>query len=60
VQAEIGETIEIAFVGQGNTNKSKTDAVAEHAIKLEVVKLPTAKRGFVLPPCRWVAERIFE
>jgi transposase len=25
--------------------------------RLEVVKLPTAKRGFVLLPCRWVVER---
>src|ERR1700733_560476 len=28
-------------------------------IKLEVVKLPEAKRGFVLLPRRWVVERSF-
>jgi transposase len=28
-------------------------------IKLEVVKLPTAKRGFVLSPRRWVVWRSF-
>lgn len=32
---------------------------AEHGIKLEVVKLPMAKRGFVLLPRRWVVERSF-
>jgi transposase len=29
------------------------------SIALEVVKLPDAKRGFVLLPRRWVAERSF-
>jgi transposase len=28
-------------------------------VKLEVVKLPQAKRGFVLLPHRWVVERSF-
>ena len=28
-------------------------------MRLEVVKLPTAKRGFVLLPRRWVVERSF-
>jgi transposase len=32
---------------------------AEHGIRLEVVKLPTAKHGFVLLPRRWVVERSF-
>jgi transposase len=30
-----------------------------HGIRLEVVKLPDARRGFVLLPHRWVAERTF-
>ncbi|MCG7364533.1 transposase, partial [Roseomonas sp. ACRSG] len=30
-----------------------------HGIELEVVKLPGAKRGFVLLPRRWVVERSF-
>jgi transposase len=30
---------------------------AAHGIRLEVVKLPEAKRGFVLLLRRWVAER---
>ncbi len=33
------------------------DAAAEQGIVLEVVKLPQAKRGFVLLPRRWVVER---
>ena len=32
---------------------------AAHAIQLEVVKLPEAKKGFVLLPRRWVVERSF-
>ena len=35
------------------------EAAAEHGIKLKVVKLPEAKRGFVLLPRRWVDERSF-
>ena len=59
VQAETGETVEIAFVDQGYTGETAADAAQEHGIKLEVVKLPTAKRGFVLLPRRWVVERSF-
>jgi len=35
-----------------------TDAAA-HGIRLDVIKLPEAKRGFVLLPRRWVVERRF-
>jgi transposase len=34
-------------------------AAAAHGIALAVVKLPDAKRGFVLLPRRWVVERDF-
>jgi len=59
VQEETGETVEIAYVDQGYTGENAADAAEEHGIKLEVVKLPTAKRGFVLLPRRWVVERSF-
>jgi transposase len=59
VQEETGETVEIAYVDQGYTGENAANAAGEHGIKLEVVKLPTAKRGFVLLPRRWVVERSF-
>ena len=59
VPAETGETVEIAYVDQGYTGENAADAAAEHGIQLEVVKLPEAKRGFVLLPRRWVVERSF-
>jgi len=59
VQEETAETVEVAFVDQGYTGENAADAAAEHGIKLEVVKLSTAKRGFVLLPRRWVVERSF-
>jgi transposase len=59
VQEETGETVEIAFVDQGYTGETAAEAAEERGIKLEVVKLPTAKRGFVLLPRRWVVERSF-
>jgi hypothetical protein len=35
------------------------EAAAAEGTRLEVVKLPEAKRGFVLLPRRWVVERSF-
>jgi transposase len=59
VQEVTGNPIEVAFVDQGYTGEqAETDAAAQH-IRLEVVKLPAAKRGFVLLPRRWVVERSF-
>jgi hypothetical protein len=39
---------------QGYTGERAEGAAAEHGIRLEVVRLPEAKRGFVLLPRRWV------
>ncbi len=54
-----GESVELAYVDQGYTGEEAAAAAAEHGIKLEVVKLPEAKRGFGLLPRRWVVERSF-
>ena len=59
VQATTGDSVEVAFVDQGYTGEEAAAAAAEHGIRLEVVKLPTTKRGFVLLPRRWVVERSF-
>jgi transposase len=59
VQEVTGESVELAYVDQGYTGEDAASAAAEHGIKLEVVKLPDAKRGFVLLPRRWVVERSF-
>jgi transposase len=59
VQHVTGETVEIAFVDQGYTADEAADQAAEYGIRLEVVKLPDAKQGFVLRPRRWVVERSF-
>jgi transposase len=59
VQAVTGEHVELAFVDQGYTGDAPAQAAAEHGLRLEVVKLPEAKRGFVLLPRRWVVERSF-
>ena len=44
---------------QGYQGKKPAAAAGEHGIELEVVKLPEAKRGFVLLPRRWVVEHSF-
>lgn len=57
VQAVTGASVEVAFVDQGYTGGQPAEAAAAHGIQLEVVKLPEAKKGFVLLPRRWVVER---
>lgn len=59
VQEATGESVELAYVDQGYTGEDAEDEAGEHGIRLEVVKLPEAKRGFVLLPRRWVVERSF-
>ena len=59
VQAVTGQTVEVVFVDQGYTGMQAEQAAAHEGIRLEVVKLAAAKRGFVLLPRRWVVERAF-
>jgi transposase len=51
--------VELAYVDQGYTGAEPAAAAEAHGIHLEVVKLPEARRGFVLLPRRWVVERAF-
>jgi transposase len=57
VQAVTGGHVELAYVDQGYTGEAVAAEAAAHGITLEVIKLPEAKRGFVLLPRRWVVER---
>jgi transposase len=59
VQAATGQSVEVAFVDQGYTGASAETAATTHGIRLDVVKHPETKRGFVLLPRRWVVERSF-
>jgi transposase len=59
VQAATGDSVDLAYVDQGYTGEKPAKAARTHGIELEVVKLPEAKRGFVLLPRRWVVERSF-
>lgn len=59
VQAVTGDHVELAYVDQGYTGATPLEDAAAHGLKLEVIKLDQAKRGFVLLPRRWVVERSF-
>ena len=59
VQAATDQSVELAFVDQGYTGDRAAQAAEDHGLRLEVVKLADAKRGFVLLPRRWVVERSF-
>ena len=57
VQEATGDHVEMAYVDQGYTGEQAAEDAAAHGMRLEVVKLPDARRGFVLLPRRWVVER---
>ncbi len=59
IQEVTGQSVEVAYVDQGYTGAETAQEAQEHDIRLEVVKLQEAKRGFVLLPKRWVVERSF-
>lgn len=48
VQKQTGKSVELAYVDQGYTGERPAEAAAKQRIELSVVKLPEAKRGFVL------------
>ena len=52
-------SVEVAFVDQAYTGPGPEADAAAQGIRLDVVKLSEAKRGFVLLPRRWVVERSF-
>lgn len=57
MQEATGDSVAVAFVDQGYTGEQPQTDAAAAGIRLEVVKLAEAKRGFVLLPRRWVVER---
>jgi len=59
-RAEVTQnSVEVAFVDQGYTGDDPKNDAKDFDIKLIVVKLSEAKKGFVLLPRRWVVERSF-
>lgn len=58
VQEETGDSVELAYVDQGYVGEEVATA-AEAGVRVVVVSLPEAKKGFVLLPRRWVVERSF-
>jgi transposase len=59
VQEATGESVELAYVDRGYAGEEAAEAASGHGMRLEVVKHPGAKKGFVLLPRRWVVERSF-
>ena len=59
VQQAMGHTVQLAWADQGYTGEAASKAAQDNGIDLQIVKLPEAKKGFVLLPRRWVVERSF-
>jgi transposase len=59
VQHVTGQTVKLAFADQGYTGDTAAQAARDEGMELQVIKLPEAKKGFVLLPRRWVVERSF-
>jgi len=53
VQEVTGAHVELAYVDQGYTGAEPAAEAHGHGIELQVVKLPTARQGFVLLPLCW-------
>ena len=49
--------LQLAWADQGYTGDAASKAAQANRIDLQIVKLPEAKKGFVLLPQRWVVER---
>lgn len=54
VQHVTGQTVKPALADQDD---SAAQAARDEGMELQVIKLPEAKKGFVLLPRRWVVER---
>lgn len=59
VQEVTDHSVELAFVDAGYTGEPAAKEAQAAGMRLEVIKLPEAKRGFVLLPRRWFVERSF-
>lgn len=59
VQEATGEKVEVSFADQGCTGEEPAEQAARQGVRLVVVKLAAARKGFVLLPKRWVVERSF-
>ena len=59
MQEATGNHVELAYVDAGYAGDEPARNAEEYGMRLAVVKLPEAKRGFVLLPRRWVVERDF-
>jgi len=59
VQAVTGQHVQVALVDQGYTADESAQAAQAQGMRLEVVTLPQAKRGFIQLPRRWIVERSF-
>lgn len=59
VQEVTGQSVQVAFVDAGYSGQEPVKEAEQYDVRLEVVKSPTATRGFVLLPKRWVVERSF-
>lgn len=59
VQEATEQSVTLAYVDHRYTGDAPAEAAQENGMALAVVKLPEAKKGFVLLPRRWVVERSF-
>ena len=53
MQEATGRSVDLAYVDQGYTGERAEKAAKTHDIALEGIKLPDAKKGFVILPRRW-------
>jgi anti-sigma factor ChrR (cupin superfamily) len=52
--------VELAWAAQDYTGEQARQAAQDNGIDLQIVKLPEVKKGFVLPPKRWVGSAVLD
>jgi transposase len=57
VQEASAYNVQVAYVDAGYTGEHAAEAAEGQGIRLQMIKLPGAKRGFILLPRRWLVER---
>ena len=58
VQEVTDSSVKIAWADQGYTGEEVAKVAKTYGIALKIVKLPEAKKGFVLLPRRWVVDTV--
>ena len=59
VQVVTGNSVELLYADGGYSGENAAKAAQEQGVRLQIIKVPDAVRGFVVLPKQWIVERSF-